>query len=110
MIQYNPSLISLGLFAHIDEPKFEVANKTDIICQDSISWYEENAKRNTFIMEVQLVMHNGCFKIPPCVDFPLWHDTYLEPDENLVCDESTCLDDICPLLETIINWMQLKFY
>ncbi|KAL1823664.1 hypothetical protein ACET3Z_010442 [Daucus carota] len=100
LVQYNSSLMSMGFFAHIDEPKFEVANKTDIICQDSISWYEENAKRNTFIMDVQLVMHNGCFRIPPCVDFPLCNDTYLATEENLVSDESTCLDDNCSLLES----------
>ena len=99
LVQYNSSLMSMGLFAHIDQPKFEVANKTDIICQDSISWYEENAKRNTFIMEVQLVMHNGCFRIPPCVDFPLCHDTYLAIDENFVSYESTCLDYNCPVLD-----------
>ena len=53
-------------------------------------------------MDVQLVMHNGCFRIPPCVDFPLCHDTYLATDENLVSDESTCLDDNCLLLESDI--------
>ena len=53
-------------------------------------------------MDVQLVMHDGCFRIPPCVDFPLCHDTYLATDENLVSDESTCLDDNCLLLESDI--------
>ena len=100
LVQSNPSLLSLGLFKHFDDPTFEIVNNNKISCvAESIGWYEENAKRNIFIMEVQLVMHNGCLQVPPCVNFPTNHDSYLAIDDNFVSDEPTCLTDYCPILD-----------
>ncbi|KAL8117061.1 hypothetical protein AgCh_023302 [Apium graveolens] len=94
----NPSLLSLGLLKHFDDSNFEISNKGDIPCEvESIGWYKENAKRNIFIKEVQLVMHDGCLQVPPCVNFPTIHDSCLAIDDNFVSDESTCLVDDSPM-------------
>lgn len=102
LTQSNPSLHSSGLFKQVDDLIFEIANKSDIPCDndipyDSIAWYEENAKRNNFIWEVRSVWHEGSYKIPPCVNFPLIHDSCLAIDDNVVSDESTYVVNDCPM-------------
>ena len=44
-------------------------------------------------------MHNGCLEVPPCVNFPTNHDSYLAIDDKFVSDEPTCLTDDCPILD-----------
>lgn len=96
LIQSDPSLLSMGVFNHFQDPPLEIASDNDIPC-DSIAWYEENAKLNNFIWEVRAVWHDGCSLTPPCVNFPLCHDSCLAIDDNVVSDESTCVVDNRPM-------------
>ncbi|MGI4673342.1 hypothetical protein ACR2XN_28145, partial [Klebsiella pneumoniae] len=41
--------------------------------------------------------HEGRYKIPPCVNFPLIHDSCLAIDDNVVSDESTYVVNDCPM-------------
>lgn len=71
LIQFNSYLHSLGLFEHFDDLTFEITSNDDISCAiESIGWYEKNAKRDNFIIEIQLVMYNGCLQVPTCANFP----------------------------------------
>lgn len=47
-------------------------------------------------MEVQLVVHNSCLQIAPCVNFRRIHNSCLIIDENFVSDVTTYLVDNCP--------------